>query len=635
MRVRVRSRLSAVLSVAVVASALAAACASSAPTPVYNTTDPAAFAPRCLNPLHRSFKHCLDGTTVGGVSINGGADTIEVGTGEHYRLTVDAPPACPAVLKKGQSPCTVSIQWGVLYGASLADWGITVDRAIDANVVSGCDGNDRSCEFTVTPSSDGGSLPDGTALRVTAVANVVGLPCGKTLHGYCEHWLDWLYRFHGNNEALDVDWTMPARLSEDRAKTWSESSYGLAPLDYVDPTGWDVNLFVTDGHKPTCPAGVTFKWTVQGDGKTETLPDTGCKVSATVKSLGTYSVTAEEMKGGVADGVKATNDEVVVRDWLIVALGDSNGSGQGSPPYIYPQCDRSTTSHQYQVAQYLEDHDPRSSVTFVWASCSGARSDQLWRNTYEGQEPGQGSTLPPQLDQIEGRLTGSKRTVDAVVMSIGINDIFFGPIMGFCTTYGTNINTAQIGRTCESAHVTEKLDSQGYVSDYAQSDAAGAPTLQQKTEDWIGELKTDYRLLAKHLDELKPSHVFLTQYPDETTDAKGEICNGSGPRPHLESTVWSFLRKAGADLNQAVGATSSLGWTPVTGIAQEFTGHGYCSTDSYFRTVVASGLSQWNAYGSFHATPAGQAITFSHTRDAVCRALYGNPTCEGNPPAAR
>ena len=34
----------------------------------------------------------------------------------------------------------------------------------------------------------------------------------------------------------------------------------------------------------------------------------------------------------------------------------------------------------------------------------------------------------------------SARKVDAVIMSAGINDLFFGAIMGFCTTYDTALS---------------------------------------------------------------------------------------------------------------------------------------------------------------------------------------------------
>ena len=47
----------------------------------------------------------------------------------------------------------------------------------------------------------------------------------------------------------------------------------------------------------------------------------------------------------------------------MLGVGDSNGSGEGNPPFFFPQCDR------------IEDHDPRSSVTFVFTTCSGARTD--------------------------------------------------------------------------------------------------------------------------------------------------------------------------------------------------------------------------------------------------------------------
>ena len=314
------------------------------------------------------------------------------------------------------------------------------------------------------------------------------------------------------------------------------------------------------------------------------------------------------------DGTTADEPKVVVRDWLIVGLGDSNGSGQGTRPTstaVRPQRDAPTSTSS---AKYVEDHDPRSSVTFLWASCSGARSDQLWRNTYEGQEPGRArrcrrsstrSTAGSTASTPEGR---RRRDVDRDQRHLLRLD------HGFLHDLRHSDQPRATGATCESAKVVVEPDSQGYTGDYAQSFAKGAETLEEITNDRLGELKADYRLLDARLAKLDPAHVFLTQYPDETTDASGDLCDGrSGPPPHLEETVWSFLHKAGADLNRAVSATASLGWTPITGIAADFTGHGYCSPDTYFRTIVASGLSQGNAFGSFHATAAGQAITYSTT----------------------
>ncbi len=81
----------------------------------YNVTDPTVFAPKCLNPLHRDRKHCLDGSTVGGVSLTGSTKTIAVGTGEQYQFRVDVPKRCPADLTGTfTAPCLISVEWGVL-----------------------------------------------------------------------------------------------------------------------------------------------------------------------------------------------------------------------------------------------------------------------------------------------------------------------------------------------------------------------------------------------------------------------------------------------------------------------------------------------------------------------------------------
>jgi hypothetical protein len=87
------------------------------------------------------------------------------------------------------------------------------------------------------------------------------------------------------------------------------------------------------------------------------------------------------LEDGAPTGTVAENSRVVVRDSLIVALGDSNGSGEGNPPWVFPQCDRSLASSQYQTAQRIEDVDPQSSVTLLFVSCSGARTGHLWADT--------------------------------------------------------------------------------------------------------------------------------------------------------------------------------------------------------------------------------------------------------------
>jgi hypothetical protein len=430
--------------------------------------------------------------------------------------------------------------------------------------------------------------------------------------------------------ALVVDWIMPHRLFPDNS-SWG-GDLGLPPASYVNPNDWTVDLSLTSDGKKDCPPGVTFDWTVTLAGKTTTLDSHGCSAQAKVPKLGVYSVTAKELKDGKATGTEATNKHVVVRDWLIVGLGDSNGSGQGNPPYINARCDRSLVSYQYQTALYIENRDPHTSVTFVFDSCSGARSDQVWQNPYEGQEPSGGVILPPQIDQVKGVI--GTRKPDAVIMSVGINDLFFGSIMAFCATYNIT-GTAFTNHTCESAHVIPTKDALGYTTGYSESADFADPTVATLTAQRLSVLPARLALLSQHLASLNAAHIFASQYPDETTDQNGQLCNNTGPFPKLSSAVWGWLQQTGNSLNAAVADTSSLGWIPITGVAQGFVTHGYCSTHSYFDTPAESQWEQGNRAGSFHATAKGAAITFAFTRYKVCKALYGNGACDGEAPAPK
>ncbi len=417
-----------------------------------------------------------------------------------------------------------------------------------------------------------------------------------------------------------IDWRMPARLSREAMLRWSAFQYGLPPASYVDPRpgSWKVTLFTTNG----CPAGYSYRWKVNGHGLSAQLPETGCRVETTVPELGAYDVTATQLRAGAPTGAVAQK-RVVVRDWLLVGLGDSNGSGEGNPPWIFAQCHRSLASSQYRLAQYIEDHDERSSVTLLFAACSGARAEHLWQYPYAGFDS-KAALLPPQLTQIEQRL-GSRRP-DAVIMSIGINDLAFSSLVTWCIR-----KIIPPSSPCESTHVVATTKADGSIS-YGGGKAAD-PTLEQATTRRLNLLPRRYATLARHLALLHPRFVFLTQYPDFATNQNGAICDPDfGPFPHFAETTWKWLEETGTALNQAVFSTTDLGWIPVVGIPADFLGHGYCSPSSYFVTVN-SAINDWNVAGAFHATAEGQQITLEHSIPAVCAALYGNKACNGEPPA--
>jgi hypothetical protein len=431
-------------------------------------------------------------------------------------------------------------------------------------------------------------------------------------------------------EPLEVDWEMPSRLSKNEMlQAAASGDFGLPDKAYVDPPRWKVRLFLTHGGQPVCPPH-QYDWTVSSDGATQTKRG-GCTVWVAVPELGTYDVTAAEIDDGSPTGVVAENDNVIVRDWLIVGLGDSNGSGEGNPPFIFHQCDRSLASYQYQVAQYIEDHDRHSSVTFLFASCSGARTEHLWEFDYIGINPQDGPELPPQLTQVANVM--GNRTVDAAIMSIGINNIYFSSMITACV-FDEGIPTSGAVRPpCEAEHVDIETDSSNNVT--YSSDSKAPQTLAQATTAALGQLSGAYSTLAGHLQQtIRPANTFITTYPNNATDEHMSLCNASeGPLPRFADTTWSWLQDTGNQLNLAVTKTSSLGWIPVNGIAPKFVGHGYCSKDSYFVTIGTSKFGeQGDMNGSYHATLAGQKLSADATQARVCQALYGNSSCDGIPP---
>jgi hypothetical protein len=363
---------------------------------------------------------------------------------------------------------------------------------------------------------------------------------------------------------------------------------------------------------------------VRGNGYSAGLPGTGCLVVAEVPELGVYDVTATDL----ASGVVSENKHVIVRDWLIAGIGDSNASGEGNQPWQFAQCDRSLASSQYRVAQYVEDHDPHSSVTFLFTACSGAAAEHLWDIPYAGTQPDPSNMLPPQLEQVRTRVRG--RDVDGVIMSIGINNLRFGPLMLFCivTLHTTGLEP------CQDLTVKRVLDADGFASwDQLPAGLGNHQTLDEETARLAKQLPGLYFFLARHLrSELAPKNVFITEYPDFVHDQNGALCTGqTGPFPQFYASTWAWFEQIQTALNGAVVNTAKLGWTPVTGIPEGFRRHGYCSTSSYFRRIIQAAF-RGNKDGALHPKGNGQQVTYLHTRSAVCKALYGNATCAGTPP---
>jgi hypothetical protein len=236
------------------------------------------------------------------------------------------------------------------------------------------------------------------------------------------------------------------------------------------------------------------------------------------------------------------------RDYLVVSMGDSYGSGEGNPdvpqkfatdpvfghqlPWVQrgprwedKRCHRSAKAGPAQAALQLEGADPHSSVTFLSFACSGANVEATsWDrgnpfdpyNTdgatnngvgilgrYAGPEPPQGEPfLDDQVTQLEHAVVDRK--VDALIVSGGGNDIGFGYIATVCVLV-QNCNTRSV--TAPDGQSTETLDA--------------------RVHDDLTALRTYYDDLARRLNtdtQLNVGKLYITEYPDSTRNDAGTAC---------------------------------------------------------------------------------------------------------------
>lgn len=449
-----------------------------------------------------------------------------------------------------------------------------------------------------------------------------------------------------------IDWQMPERLY-DQVSQWGSADIPL-PRAVVYPKKWRVNLFLT--HKKSrlerCAKADRWEWTVTPPQGAKVLrePGIGCTPHMVVSDLGTYRVRARNLATGDVlprGGPK----NVVVKDWLIVGMGDSNGSGEGNPPFAVPRCARGVTSYQFQTAEYIEQQDDHSSVTFVFTSCSGASVAHLYETPYRGTQPNEKFPLDPQLDQVARTIAPFKgvagepqqaRKPDAVLVSIGVNDLSFGPVLETCVKAGI------VGTTpCFDFPVASRFDRKNGVYEYSIS--PGGTPLRDLVAQSQRLLPGRYPPLGKAMRRSATptggglgitdmSRVFFTQYPDFSSSDSGAPCDTTtaSSLPQWGPAVWGWLQEQSALLNQNVTAGArSIDAHAVQIPIELWQRHGYCATETWFKSVFGSitPLDPTGPFndptGPFHPNVTGHTVEAQHNSKAVCRRLLNKADCRG------
>lgn len=289
----------------------------------------------------------------------------------------------------------------------------------------------------------------------------------------------------------------------------------------------------------------------------------------------------------------STTTGIVVKDVLVVSIGDSYASGEGNPvvpgildpEWAYSpdpamnqenaDAHRSTLAGPAQFALQLEASNPHQSVTFVSVANSGATIP----NGLLGPMPSIGDPshiLPAEIDELKS-IIGPRR-IDVLAITVGADDVGF------------------------SDRVKQLIENTYF----------GYPTLTQIQQQYnadVQALPAQYANLAKAVRGLNPGQVMISPYPDVTHDQNGNPAEILGP---LDITL---ISKANAEfasstmippLNAAVAAAAkAYNWTYLSQIPADFNTHGYPSTSRWIRTLGESLEMQGTDQGTFHPNATG------------------------------
>ena len=436
--------------------------------------------------------------------------------------------------------------------------------------------------------------------------------------------------------SVAFDWTMPSRFGVVR----DEFSYPVIPNtpDYARPNP----VWIGNVETPTFPVrldasasyvgstGATFNWHVASPQYTVDL--VGGPILTANLPEGQYDVTLTVNLPNAPSLV--TNRAVKVQDHLIVVMGDGYASGEAIPNdpitfnnggFIYSNASwakgdnnsavtaahrrahRSSRSGMVSAAVDLENGDPKSSVTFVMLSHSGATVPTgLWgsQGTSQPDEPG---TDPGQFDQLAS-IVGNRR-IDGLVLSVGWHDATVPETM-------RRLVQAEPG----SANYASTLQAIWNDAFWARHNLA----------------QVQYPSVAQRLAQFNLGQVFLTEYPDITRDASGNTAQQILHDIYEGKEVDQFELNEARDrvltplANTMKAAARQQGWQYVDDVASAFATHGYgdwirSADDSValqgpvFNIYFVSQDERANTLGTLHPNSFGQGVYRSRTSSAFTR----------------
>lgn len=372
------------------------------------------------------------------------------------------------------------------------------------------------------------------------------------------------------------------------------------------------------------------------------------------------TMETQALFGEVLDELQEAADSLL--DTARVAVSDAEEAFEIAKAGLQAEwqnrrCNRSANSGQARAALALERSDPHTSVTLVHLSCSGATIHEGLIGPYEGQEPPANDTLlPPQVDRAEALIGG--REVDALLLSIGVNDVGFGDLINACvlqepcTDWDARLD-AQVRPRIEALCALVSVFDADCITHYQRMlDRYADPVLPDSAatifENGAAGLPASYRDLAVALAEAfpaiaaEPDRVYINEYPNALEDDDRSVCSfeDDGPfgmLPGISATEGAWLRDhVTRNLNGMVAdAAEAHGWTLIDGIFAAFAGHGYCADDAWVRRLQDSFRMQAQEFGTAHPTSAGHGTIRAQYLAALKAEMYRLDETTGLPDLTR
>jgi hypothetical protein len=441
------------------------------------------------------------------------------------------------------------------------------------------------------------------------------------------------------------DYEMPARFEVPALRApEDQSEYEVYVDGPLQPETWRVRF---DACSSTgSPAKYT--WRIDGEEAGVQTRCNGFEYELPAEGEYAVSLVVEDSSGEEMEQTEV----IVVRDLLIFGVGDSYGSGEGSPDvndfeeggaqWQNLQCHRSAQSGQVRAAQMIEDADPHTSVTFVHLACSGGRIHRALLESYLGIVEN-GEFLRPQIARVAE--LADEHEIDALFVSIGGNDINFSTVVEACVLGEVcHLGDPMIDPLLEKSAslvcgVTGSFEDE--CKSYLDPDTISPDSLDARTIFEIGS-KTEYvddvdihqdglDDLPANYDELgqaivgtlgmDPARVYLTEIPDVTRDEFGDLCEWPTVLPGFSEGLRIAAQQVPGvtetemqwasdyvltELRAAMRASANRnGWQFVDGVDSRFAGHGYCSDVTWLTRLQNTFQFQGDQNGALHPNVLG------------------------------